>query len=61
MAVPKTTQTRHMDGSVQAKQRATQITTSLHLIEHVSKLCFQITGNSFVRITKRDVGMWLLV
>ena len=30
MAVPKTTQTRYMDGSVQATQRTTQVTPSLH-------------------------------
>ena len=42
MAVPKTTQTRYMDGSVQATQMATQVTPSLHhflKIECVSKLC----------------------
>ena len=31
MAVPKTTQTRYMNGSVQATQRTTQVTPSLHL------------------------------
>ena len=30
LAVPKTTETRHMDGSVQAIQRTTQVTLSLH-------------------------------
>ena len=30
MAVPKTTQTRYMDGTVQATQRTTQVTPSLH-------------------------------
>ena len=46
MAVPKTTKTRHMDGSVQATQRTTQVTPSLHLffIECISKLCCEITG-----------------
>jgi len=34
MAVPKTTETRHMDSSVQATQRTTQITPSLHLFFH---------------------------
>ena len=63
MAVPKTTQTRHMDGSV---QRTTQVTPSLHLFflkERVSKLCCEITGNIFVQKTKikKDVGMGLLV
>ena len=29
--VPKTTQTRYMDDSVQATQRTTQVTPSLHL------------------------------
>ena len=55
MAVPKTTQTRYMNGSVQATQRTTQVTPSLHLlflIERVSKLCCQSTGNSFGQITK---------
>ena len=52
MAVPKTTQTRYMDGSV---QRTTQVTPSLHLfflIERVSKLSCEITGNIFVQKTK---------
>ena len=31
MAMPKTTQTRYMDGSVQATQRTIQVTPSLHL------------------------------
>ena len=31
MAVPKTTQARCMDDSVQAAQRTTQVTLSLHL------------------------------
>ena len=47
MAVPKTTQTRYMDGSVQATQRTTQVTPSLHhffCIERVSKICCQSTG-----------------
>ena len=66
MAVPKTTQTRYMDGSVQATQMTTQVTLSLHhflKIERVSKLCCQSTGNCFGRITKmkNDVGMGLLV
>ena len=65
MAVPKTTQTRYMDGSVQATQMTTQVTPSLHhfFIERVSKLCCQSTGNSFGQITKmkNDVGMGLLV
>ena len=30
MAVPKATQTRYMDGSVQATQMTTQVTPSLH-------------------------------
>ena len=66
MAVPKTTQTRYMNGSVQATQMTTQETPSLHRflkIERVSKLCCQSTGNSFGQITKmkNDVGMGLLV
>ena len=32
MAVPKPTQTRYMNGSVQATQRTTQVTPSLHLL-----------------------------
>ena len=51
-AVPKATQTRYMDGSVQATQRTTQVTPSLHPFFDVSKLCCEITGNSFVWITK---------
>ena len=64
MAVPKTTQTRYMDGSV---QRTTQVTPSLCRfffgIERASKLCCEITGNIFVQKTKmkHDVGMGLLV
>ena len=66
MAVPKTTQTRYMDGSVQATQMTTQVTpipTSFIKIERVSKLCCQSTGNCFGQITKmkNDVGMGLLV
>ena len=66
MVVPKTTQTRYMDGSVQATQMTTQVTPSLHhffFIERVSKLCCQSTGNSFEQKTKiiNDVGMGLLV
>ena len=65
MAVPKTTQTRYMDGTVQVTQRTTQVTQSLHhfLIERLSKICCQNTGNSFGWITKmkNDVGMGLLV
>ena len=66
MAVPKTTQTRYMDGSVQATQMTTQVTPSLHhffKVERVSKLCCQSTGNCFGWMTKmkNDVGMGLLV
>ena len=57
MAVPKTAQTRYMDGSV---QRTTQVTLSLHLffflIERVSKLCCEITGNIFVQKIKKKKG-----
>ena len=52
MAVPKTTQTRYMDGSVQATQMTTQVTPSLHhffKIERVSKLCCQSTGTALGR------------
>ena len=66
MAVPKTTQTRYMDGSVQATQMTAQVTPSLHhffKVERVSKLCCQSTGNCFGWMTKmkNDVGMGLLV
>ena len=57
MAVPKTTQTRYVDGSV---QRTTQVTPSLHLffgIERVSKLCCEITGNIFVQKNKDEKKM----
>ena len=62
MAVPQSTQTRCMDGTVQATQRTTQITPSLHLSFCVTKLSYEMTGNSFVRMTiMKDVGMGLLV
>ena len=43
MAVPKTTQTRYMDGTVQATQRTTQITPSLHHFSFLlsTQSCFQ--------------------
>ena len=52
MTVPKSTQTRYMDGSV---QRTTQVTPSLHLfflIERVFKVCCEINGKIFVQKTK---------
>jgi len=42
MAVPKTTRTRYMDGSVQATQMTTQVTPSLHpytFLENVFDTC----------------------
>ena len=43
-----------MDGSVQATQRTTQKNTSLHLLFLIERVSKQITGNSFVRITKME-------
>ena len=40
-AVPKTTQTRYMDGSVQATQMTTQVTPSLHLFFFIFVIHFQ--------------------
>ena len=63
MAVPKTTQTRYMDGSV---QRTTQVTPSLHLffifVFH-TKMFPVISQQSLDTrsIQKKDVGMGLLV
>ena len=47
MAVPKTTQTRYMDGSVQATQRTTQVTPSLHHFSFLlsAQSCFQYSDN----------------
>ena len=66
MAVPKTTQTRYMDGSGAGNTddyTSNLIPTSFLKIERVSKLCCQSTRNSFWQITKmkNDVGMGLLV
>ena len=46
MAVPKTTQTRYMDGSVQATQMTTQVTPSLHNFSFLlsAKSCFQYSS-----------------
>ena len=53
MAVPKTTQTRYMDGSVQRTTLVSNpIPTSFFGIERVSKLCCEITGNIFVQKIK---------
>ena len=65
MAVPKTTQTRYMDDSVQATQMTTQVTPSLH---HFS-FCYPPKAVSSTLTTKldtrsilkNDVGMVLLV
>ena len=47
MAVPKTTQTRYMDGTVQAAQRTTQVTPSLHHFSFLlsAQSCFQYSDN----------------
>ena len=47
MAVPKTTQTRYMDGSVQATQMTTQVTPSLHHFSFLSSAqsSFQYSDN----------------
>ena len=47
MAVPKTTQTRYMDGTVQATQRTTQVTPSLHQFSFLlsAQSCFQYSDN----------------
>ena len=63
MAVPKTTQTRYMNGSV---QRTTQVTPSLHLFfffvldkDVSSNLTAKFRYMFFSK--KKDVGMGLLV
>ena len=47
MAVPKTIQTRYMDGSVQATQMTTQVTPSLHHFSFLSSTqsSFQYSDN----------------
>ena len=47
MAVPKTTQTRSKDGSVQATQMTTQVTPSLRHFSFLlsAKSCFQYSDN----------------
>ena len=66
MAVPKTTETRYRDGSVQARYviqcMTTQVTPSLHYFLYLKsccELCYEITGKSTCK-QKRDVGMGLL-
>ena len=56
MAVPQSAQTRCMDGSVQATQRTTQVTPSLHLSFCITKLCYEMTGNSFVHADDKNEG-----
>ena len=65
MAVPKTTETRYMDGSV---QRTTQVTPSLHLFfifVFCTKMFPVISQQSLdtrsIQKKKKDVGMGLLV
>ena len=66
MAVPKTTQTRYMDGRVQATQMTTQVTPSLHHFSFLlsAQSSFQYSDNKALidtrSIFKNDVGMGLL-
>ena len=64
-AVPKTTQTRYMGGSVQATQRTTQVTPSLHLIFFLlstQAISSDVATNiRYMFYSKKDVGMGLLV
>ena len=66
MAVPKTTQTRYMDGRVQATQMTTQVTPSLHHFSFLlsAQSSFQYSDNKALidtrSILKNDVGMGLL-
>ena len=55
MAVPKPTQTRYMDGSV---QRTTQVTPSLH---HSFHFWLSAQCKTYKDTQKKDVGMGLLV
>ena len=64
MAVPKTMQTRYMDGSVQATQRTTQVTPSLHFffIFVISTKLFRVISQQSLdthSIQKKDVGVFL--
>ena len=68
MAVPKTTQTRYMDGSLQATQRTTQVTPSLHLFLNRTCTCIQALLSDYCKqlcadnkYEKKDVGMRLLL
>jgi len=63
MAVPKTTQTRYMDGSVQT---TTQVTPSLHhffiFVFHTKRFPVVLQQSLDTRsFQKNDVGMRLLV
>ena len=66
MAVPKTTETRCRDGSVQARQ-ATQATPSLHLfffLPHgidIPRILIAKLTEQFQVKKKKDVGMGLFV
>ena len=64
-AVPKTTQTRYMDGSVQATQRTTQVTPYLHLFFFHFCYPFPVISQQGLDTCsiqkKKDVGMGLLV
>ena len=60
MAVPKTTQTRYMDGSVQATQsrRTTQLTPSLYLILYHHQVDYELiqlcAGNENFKYCERE-------
>ena len=65
MAVPKTTETRCRDGSVQARQvvkdyTSKPIPTSFLYLKFFCEFSYEITGHINVRL-KKDVGMGLLV
>ena len=68
MAVPKTTETRCRDGSVQGRhviQKTTQLTPSLHLF-FISEIILRVMlhdywEEQFLNQKKKDVGMGLVV
>ena len=58
MAVPKTTQTRYMDGSVQVTQRTTQVTPSLHLFFHFCYLHNAVSSNLTTKLRYTFYSKW---
>ena len=62
MAVPKTTETRCSDGSVQARQVITQATPSLHLSFYLKLFCefsYENSGNiNAMQCEKRKMWGW---